>query len=392
MRRFAASGKREDLLICARLFAMSPGSEQTAKLTQGFEEAYQGRPLVGLPEELLSAMEKAGGTSVLIGARRGQPAAVEEALAMIAGSSTNTSRRLQLIQVFGEAKQEKAIPVLLAVARDAKPPELRRAALGALGLYDSPDIGSEVLTQMPSYPPDVLASALGLLVSRPSWALALVTAVDGGRLDKAVVPGAAVRRIKALVESANGKQANTIPPETRTQLNALTTKLWPHIRQPTSAELEKEITRLTEVVNLDLGSPYSGKKLFLANCAVCHKLFGKGAEVGPDLTVFKRDDLGNLLLNIVNPNAEIREGYESYIVETRDGRTLTGFLADKDSQVIVLRTPTGQSVPIPRAEIASMDPAGASLMPEGLLAGLNDQQIRDLFAYLRSTQPLSDGN
>jgi putative heme-binding domain-containing protein len=407
MRRFAATGKRDDLLTCAKLFTLSPGPDQTAQLTRGFEEAYQGRPMAGLPEELLSAMERAGGESVLIGARRGKPAAVEQALAVIADPKADASKRLQLIQVLGETKQASAVPALLAVARDAKQPDLRKAALGALQAYDSPDIAGEILTQLASYPNDVRTAAFGLLASRANWALALVQAVDAGRLDKAAVPNDVVRRIKALAEvgqasslspglpapvPTRGQDARSGRLEARPTISALLAKHWPNIRQATSADLEQEITRLAEVINLTTGSPYAGKKLFLENCGGCHKLFTKGGEIGPDLTVYQRNDLPNLLLNIVNPNAEIREGYESFLVETKDGRSLTGFRADQDAQVVVLRTPDGQNVPLPRAEIASMEPAGASLMPEGLLANLSDQQVRDLFAYLRSTQPLNDGN
>ena len=76
------------------------------------------------------------------------------------------------------------------------------------------------------------------------------------------------------------------------------------------------------------------------------------------------------------------------MVTTKDGRTLTGFLADKDKQVIVLRGVDGASIVVPQSEIQEMKAAGVSLMPEGLLSGLNDEQVRDLFAYLRSTQPL----
>ena len=392
MRRFAATGKRDDLLTCAKLFALSPGPDQTAQLTRGFEEAYQGRPMAGLPEELLSAMERAGGESVLIGARRGKLAAVEQALALIADPKADASKRLQLVQVLGETKQASAVPALLAVARDAKPADLRKAALGALQAYDSPDIAGEILTQLASYPNDVRTAAFGLLASRATWALALLQAVDSGRLEKSAVPNDVVRRIRGLESPRSREGGLSSPPGGDAAIVALIAKHWPSLRQATSAELEKEITRLAEVINLTTGSPYAGKKLFMEQCGVCHKLFTKGGEIGPDLTVYQRGDLPNLLLNIVNPNAEIREGYESFLVETKDGRSLTGFRADQDAQVVVLRTPDGQTVPMPRAEIASMEPAGASLMPEGLLANLSDQQVRDLFAYLRSTQPLNDGN
>jgi putative heme-binding domain-containing protein len=95
-----------------------------------------------------------------------------------------------------------------------------------------------------------------------------------------------------------------------------------------------------------------------------------------------------MLLNIVNPSAEIREGYETYLVTTKDGRTLSGFLADKDNRVVVLRGLDGVNQVLPQDEIKEMKSTGVSLMPQGLLAALSDQQLRDLFAYLQSSQPL----
>ncbi len=379
MRRFAATGRREDLMTCSRLFAMSPGPIQTARLTQGFEEAFKGRPLVGLPEELLLAMERAGGESVIIGARRGKADAVTKALEMIADRGVDGSRRLQLIQVFGESRQAKAVPILLSVARDEKSSELRRAALSALQAYDNPEIAVEVTSQLAGYPPDVRNGALTMLTSRGGWALTLLEAVQAGRVPKAAIPSDMVRRVQGIESAAH-----------RAELQKTLTALWPSFRQPTSAELEKEIVRLTGVIEATTGSPYAGKRLFVDNCGVCHKLFNVGAIIGPDLTTYKRDDLGNMLLNIVNPNAEIREGYENFLIETKDERTLTGFLVDKDAQVVVLRGADGQSIAVPQAEIVNMQPAGASLMPDGLISTMSDQQVRDLFAFLRSTQPLPE--
>src|SRR5262249_10987737 len=129
---------------------------------------------------------------------------------------------------------------------------------------------------------------------------------------------------------------------------------------------------------------------FKETCAKCHRLFGQGGDVGPDLTAYKRDDIPNMLANIVNPSAEIREGYETFQVTTVDGRIITGLLVDKDNKVIVLRTSEGQKITLTKDKVDEMTPERKSLMPEDLLKALNDQQVRDLFAYLRSTQPLAD--
>ncbi len=94
-------------------------------------------------------------------------------------------------------------------------------------------------------------------------------------------------------------------------------------------------------------------------------------------------------MNVINPNLEIREGFENYIVTTSDGRILNGFLADKDSQIVVLRGADGQNMIVSQSEIETMKAIPQSVMPEGTLKPLSEQQIRDLFAYLRSSQPVN---
>jgi len=176
----------------------------------------------------------------------------------------------------------------------------------------------------------------------------------------------------------------------RDDLNsALVREIWGDTAAAAAAELQAEIVRLTAVVHDGNGSPYAGRKLFNEHCAKCHKLYDHGGEIGPNLTAYQRDNVDRLLASVVNPSAEIREGFENFLLQTTDGRTLTGFLADQDNQVVVLRTAEGQNVSVPRAEIEELRAAGQSLMPEGLLKQLSDAQSRDLFAYLRGTQPLA---
>jgi putative heme-binding domain-containing protein len=97
------------------------------------------------------------------------------------------------------------------------------------------------------------------------------------------------------------------------------------------------------------------------------------------------------LLNVVAPNLEVREGYQSYAVLTNDDQLITGFIETQNEQQVVLRAVDGQSHIIQRSEINEIKPQAQSLMPEGLLDKLTEQQLSDLFAYLRSSQPLDDG-
>jgi putative heme-binding domain-containing protein len=311
----------------------------------------------------------------VLGLRQNKPAAVDRALAALAGDRLDPQERLQYIQVFGEVKQPRCVPVLLGLVERSRDDTLRTAALTALQQYDDPAIAAAVLRLYGRLTEEARDVARTLLVSRKAWALALLEAVDRGQVDKAAVPAEAVRRLTA---HRDGRIAR------------LVAKHWGSVEGATTAEMRREIARLEGVLRDGSGSPYPGKQLFKNTCARCHTLFAQGGQVGPDLTAFRRDDFANMLLHVVNPSAEIREGYETYQVETKDGRLVVGLLVDRDNQVVVLRGADGQTVTVRQDQVEEMAATKRSLMPEGLLKGLSDQQVRDLFAYLRSTQPLND--
>ena len=135
-------------------------------------------------------------------------------------------------------------------------------------------------------------------------------------------------------------------------------------------------------------NPKKGEEVYRQRCGRCHTLFGQGGDVGPELTAHERSDVRRMLLNVVNPSVEIREGYENYLLLTRDGRALSGFLADEDERVVVLRSVEGRTSVVQRSEVMELRALPESVMPEATLKDLAAQQIRDLFAYLRSTQTL----
>ncbi len=373
MRRYAQTGLRKDLLTCARLFDLAPGRDHAKLLFAGFEAAFKGRSMIGLPPELIKAMARHGSGSLGSQLRQGDAAAMQTALEAVADSKAKASERQELIEILGEVKAPGSVPVLLRVVESASDQPLRKAALAGLQAFDDPQIGERVVALYPGLDQEVLVAAQTLLASRPSWSWQLAKAVEAGRIKPEAVPLSVVRKIK----SCNDEK-----------LVKLAEKIWGSTGLPTTAEMETQIARLGGVLRGGTGNPYNGRTLFSATCASCHALFGSGGQVGPDLTAYQRSDLDNLLQQIVNPSAQIREGYENFSVETKDGRSLTGFLADKDNQIVVLRGLDGQNVVIERKEIVEMKASGLSLMPEGLLDALTDKQARDLFAYLRSSQPL----
>ncbi len=380
-RRFAQSGSRRDLLTCARLFELSPSKEHSRRLMSGFEAAFKGRTLTGLPDELVQAMSRHKVGSPAFGLRQGDPRAVRKAIQVVADETAPRAERLEFLGVMGELKVPGALPALTRAYRGVyKDDALRKAILSTFQNYDEPAVADIILSAYAALGRESLPTAQTLLASRPAWALKLAQSISpngvswaGFGIKPESIPLNIVRKLKQ---------------HRNPELQALLEKQWPNTGSPTTEAMEKKITQLASVVRGGMGDPYQGRTLFQNNCASCHKLFAQGGEVGPDLTVYNRADLESLLLAIVNPGAEIREGFENYSVETKDGRLLAGFLIEQNNQLIVLRGLDNQNVTLARTELEELKAVGMSLMPEGLLDGFSEEQTRALFAYLRSTQPL----
>ncbi|MBL9122718.1 MAG: c-type cytochrome, partial [Planctomycetaceae bacterium] len=296
-------------------------------------------------------------------------------LRSLADPQTPPERRAELAQLFGEVKNPASVAVLVNAARDDESDLVRQAALAALATYDEPSVAGELLPVYDRMSSDVREVAHALFLSRPAWTLAWLSAIERKEIGSAHVPQHLVRRLQG---------------DSRDDVAGLARRIWPLTGAPTTAELQAQIDRLTQALGEANGDPYAGKKLFTTQCGKCHTLFGAGGKIGPDLTSFKRTDLPNMLLAVVNPSAEVREGFETFTAVTTDGRVATGLLVDQDQQVVVLRGADGQTLSLARSDIEQLEPAKVSIMPDGLVNDLSEQQVRDLFAYLRSTQPLNN--
>jgi putative heme-binding domain-containing protein len=129
----------------------------------------------------------------------------------------------------------------------------------------------------------------------------------------------------------------------------------------------------------------SGKQVFSSRCASCHKVGNEGVSIGPDLTTIgKKFDDRALLDAIVNPSAAIVFGYEPWLVNTKDGESLYGFLISENQHSLVIKDIAGQKHSIDVKKIASKKKQQKSLMPDPARNGLTEQNLADVLVFLRS--------
>ena len=123
-----------------------------------------------------------------------------------------------------------------------------------------------------------------------------------------------------------------------------------------------------------------GREVFKNACSMCHRLDQEGHAVGPDLFDIRRQPKENILFHIIVTDAEIAPQFAAYIVETKDGRLLSGILASETPTSITLRGPLAQETNLLRSDIAKLEAAPGSLMPNGLETTMSKQDLADLLS------------
>ena len=136
------------------------------------------------------------------------------------------------------------------------------------------------------------------------------------------------------------------------------------------------------------GNAQRGRKVFFDKqtaCSACHRVGSEGGNVGPDLTrIGAVRSSRDLLEAIFAPSSTFAQGYENYIVITRDGRFVNGLIARQSPETLVLREAGGKEIRFHKDQIETMARQSVSVMPEGLDRKLTHQQLQDLIAFLQN--------
>jgi putative membrane-bound dehydrogenase-like protein len=376
VQRWAIPGGKTNLQSISDLLTMAPDSAARSLVLQSFASTLDGS-LPEMPESLSHALteylkEQAGDDLALaIRSGRTDAATLKQANAQIKDAKLPLLQRAAVALALAEKKDPAAKATVESIFKSSGNEAFKRALLPAVAKLGDHKIIRTMLDgweQRMAGDKALREAALRTMAGQPDWTKLLLSEVALWHVPTKHFTPDIVRQMSLLGDAA---------------ITAEIEKHWPGLLQAApTAETEKEMARIRTVLQGGAGDVAKGKVQFTARCAQCHKLFGEGGELAPELTGYERGSIDFWLSNILTPSLEIREGFGAYVVKQKSGQMLMGIITQQDAKGIKLRDVANQVTELKQADIESMVASPISLMPPTQLAGMTDTDLQDLFAYL----------
>jgi putative membrane-bound dehydrogenase-like protein len=371
-RRIAEGADKQPAALNELLANAAQMPEGQAEIVAGIAEALKGwrkAPVPAawddfaatIPKDAVTAQDQVRALNVIFG--DGQALDEIRKIALDEKALMEQRRAALLSLIEAKDKQLKQVCEKLLTVRG-----VTMEAIQGLTQFDQDGVAKRIIDRYTQFYPHERPQAIMALVSRPRFATDLLKAVEAGKIPKADFGPSAARQVRAFNDA---------------KLNALLSKVWGETRE-TSADKLKLVAELKGSHTADFlakGDQTKGRALYAAVCGQCHKLYGEGGALGPDLTGSGRHDLNYLFENIVDPSAVVDAAYYLNVLELKDGRVLSGIVGAQSERTLTLRS-VGQETVIDKQDIKARDIMPISLMPEGLLQAFTPEQQRDLLAYL----------
>ncbi|HXW05475.1 MAG TPA: PVC-type heme-binding CxxCH protein [Vicinamibacterales bacterium] len=372
--QFAARRAVDADALEAVVAAVGRSPATVASLLEGMREGLEGRFDVTAPPNWASAYErlKGGDPRVAraadeVAQRFGDSESARRNLAALKQRSDPIDTRRRALQVLAAQRRPQLVDALPALLDD---PGLRIDGIRAVAAYDDEGLGRLLINRYKGFNEQERAETIQTLASRPRYGRLLTEAVAGEVIPRRDVPPHLARQLRRVVGIKFADVWGAVEPNTTE---------------------ERAFSRYRSLLNdqaLGAADGTNGKALFARTCGTCHKLYGEGGALGPDLTGSNRGNIDYLLYNVLSPNADVPEAYRMMVVTTRDGRTFSGTVAAETDRQLTLRVVDQDPVVINKADIQSREATAVSMMPPGLFDGLTDREVLDLVAYLRTVEPI----
>ena len=303
----------------------------------------------------------------------GDRAADEQMFVTLRDARAALDERQSAIRRLAQRRRPELPAELLKLLDD---PGLRREAIRAMAAFDNRRLGRALLSRYDGFNETEKLEVIHAMASRSRYGRQLTQAIQGGQVPKRDVPAYVARLLRRVVGNSFVEVWGPID----------------ELAADQKAVFAKYRQLLTDSA-LGQADPRRGRTVFEKTCMQCHKLYGQGGQIGPDITGANRANLDYLLGNVLTPSAVIQDAYKMQLVLTDSGRVYNGILAGENERQIQLRV-AGQEDPviIPKSAVESREIAPISMMPKGLLNNLTDTEVLDLVAYLRTPKqvPLID--
>ncbi|TAE56110.1 MAG: dehydrogenase [Bacteroidetes bacterium] len=310
--------------------------------------------------------KSAGPLAVEVAQLFGNTEAAQQYLSTLRQSGASLQSRQEALQGLASRQRAELLPVLPELLND---PALRTDAIRAMAAYDHEPFGHLLVSGFKRYNAREQGEALQTLSSRASYGRILTQAIRDNTISRQDVPAYVARQLRRVV--GNGF-----------------VEVWGPIDQISGdkAVAYKRYQGLLTEQALAGANLANGRALFTRTCAACHQLYGEGGHIGPDITGSNRANISYLLTNLIEPSSDIQDDYRMVVITSRDGRTYSGNVIAENDRQVTLRVIGQDQLVLNKSEIQSRETAEVSMMPEGLLKTLTDQEVVDLVAYLRTNQ------
>lgn len=373
--RVGAGDASQGLQTLIDLLARVDDPATQADVLRGISAAMNGRRQITMPAGWSSlypklqqspnveVRERSAALSILFGDDR----AIAQLRAQIADPKADPDQRSRALIVLADAHDPGLGGMILSLLND---PAVRGPALQHLSSFNDPGAPAAVIDHYRDFTEPQKRDAVAALASRPAWGAALLDAVEAGRIAHSDLSAFTVRQLTGLHDAAVTQRLQ---------------KFYGSVRPPAKdkATLIRTYKKTFTPDMLAKADLAHGRTLFNKTCAGCHTLFDAGGKVGPELTGAQRGSTDYLLENIVDPSAVVAKDYYMSIIETHDGRTLTGIVKQETDSTLTLRDATAETT-LPKSDVKSRRTSPISMMPEGLLEALSLTDARDLLGYLQS--------
>ena len=305
------------------------------------------------------------------------PASLQVVGKLLASPKTDEHRRLQALDALVGSGDPSVVGVVgpFLTNRKAANANVRGKLLAGLGRIDSPRVAEAVLQAYPKLEGELKPKAVALLTQRTTWALALVDAVA-----RQAIPATALNanQIRQLESSRDQGLADRVK------------ATFGSVREGRNPAREQVIDAMRARLKDAQGDPVAGVAVFRNVCGQCHKIYGEGQEVGPEVTLNGRGSYEQLLSNVFDPSLVIGPSYQATTIATTDGRVLTGLVVENSPQRVVLKLQGGKTETVARSNVEESKVSPLSLMPEGIEAQITPKEMADLFAFITLDKPPGD--